>query len=164
MNLGGISPELLTIAEQQVTKIAAETASAAAQQVANDILERLPGIVDMMVNQRLEQIMAAQQPAQPPPQLQPQPQPPAGRDAISAIIAQKLAEGLSSSGSGGGDLEKAMKYMQLGKAFAEAYTAPLQQERLNTLREINEMLRMARGLGLSPDQASQVIERKTEEL
>ena len=79
------------------------------------------------------------------------------RDTILASLAQKLIGGNSLGG-----LEQITKTLELASNVANVVMKPYMEGQRDTLRQLNELLRLSSGLGLTPEQRQKMVSGYTE--
>jgi len=74
------------------------------------------------------------------------------RDAILTALAQKFI-----GGNSGGSLEQITKTLELASNVAQVVMKPYMEGQRDTLRQLNDLLRLSAGLGLTPEQRQKMI-------
>jgi hypothetical protein len=75
-------------------------------------------------------------------------------DQLVPLLIQKV---LGGGGSDGGSLEQITKTLELASNVANVVMKPYMQGQQDTLRQLNELLKLSAGLGLTPEQKKELL-------
>ena len=121
-------------------------------QLGEAINKKISDVEARLSNQLRQVLETSSQTVAPQPSGDNQPQNTQLRDTILTALAQKFI-----GGNSGGSLEQITKTLELASNVAQVVMKPYMEGQRDTLRQLNDLLRLSAGLGLTPEQRQKMI-------